>query len=91
MPDVITIPWFKVPSSRNPWNTSSRSSAGWGNTMAWCLFEALRDDDCKFLATEDSRASVLLTKWVACGGSGRCGLALQLATRPDLCHVPAWR
>ena len=24
-----------------------------GNAMAWCLFEALRDDECKFLATED--------------------------------------
>ena len=55
-----------------------------GNTMAWCLFEALRDDECKFLATEDSRASGLLTKWVACGGSDRCGLALQLATRKGL-------
>ena len=32
-----------------------------GNTMAWCLFEALRDDECKFLATEDSCASGLLT------------------------------
>ena len=32
-----------------------------GNTMAWCLFEALRDDECKFLATEDSRAGGLLT------------------------------
>ena len=49
--------------------------------MAWCLFEALRDDECKFLATEDSRAGGLLTKWVACGGSDRRGLALQLATR----------
>ena len=55
-----------------------------GNTMAWCLFETLRDDACKFLATEDSRASGLLTKWVACGGSDRCGLALQLATRKGL-------
>jgi hypothetical protein len=55
-----------------------------GNTMAWCLFEALRDDECKFLATEDSRAGGLLTKWVACGGSDRCGLALQLATRKGL-------
>ena len=55
-----------------------------GNTMAWCLFEALRDDECKCLATEDSRAGGLLTKWVACGGSDRCGLALQLATRKGL-------
>ena len=62
-----------------------------GNTMAWCLFEALRDDERKFLATascmslaQDSRASRLLTKWVACGGSDRCGLALQLATRKGL-------
>jgi hypothetical protein len=55
-----------------------------GNTMAWCLFEALRDDECKFLATEDSRAGGLLTKWVACGGLDRCGLALQLATRKGL-------
>ena len=39
--------------------------------MAWCLFEALRDDERKFLATEDSRAGGLLTKWVACGGSDR--------------------
>jgi hypothetical protein len=67
-----------------------------GNTMAWCLFEALRDDECKFLATEDSRASGLLTKWVACGGSGRelvarSGLATGNPERPpDLCHVPAW-
>jgi hypothetical protein len=28
LPDVITIPWFKLPSSHRPWNTSSRSSAG---------------------------------------------------------------
>ena len=27
LPDVITIPWFKLPSSHRPWNTSSRSSA----------------------------------------------------------------
>jgi len=49
-----------------------------GNTMAWCLFEALRDDERKFLATascmslaQDSRAGRLLTRWVACGGSDR--------------------
>ena len=52
--------------------------------MAWCLFEALRDDECKFLATEDSRAAGLLTKWVVCGGSDRRGLTLQLATRKGL-------
>ena len=28
LPDMITVPWFKLPSSHRPWNTSSRSSAG---------------------------------------------------------------
>ena len=27
LPDVITIPWFKLSSWHRPWNTSSRSSA----------------------------------------------------------------
>ena len=46
--------------------------------MAWCLFEALRDQERKFLATascmslaQDSRAGRLLTRWVASGGSDR--------------------
>ena len=45
-------------------------------TMAWCLFEALRDQEREFLRTascmslaQDSRAGRLLTRWVACGGS----------------------
>ncbi len=49
-----------------------------GASVAWCLFEALRDDERKFLSTascmslaQDSRAGRLLTRWVACGGSDR--------------------
>ena len=47
-------------------------------TMAWCLFEALREEERQFLAeascmslAQDSRAGRLLTRWVACGGSDR--------------------
>ena len=46
------------------------------HTMAWCLFEALREEERSFLATascmtlaQDARANRLLTRWVACGSS----------------------
>ena len=42
--------------------------------MAWCLYEALKDEERKFLSNamcatlaQDARAGCLLTRWVACG------------------------
>ena len=64
--------------ARVVWNRPGGATANEKASMAWCLYEAMQDDERNLLrrvdcmsALQDSRGNDVLTRYVACGGGPR--------------------